>query len=460
MANIGYGKIGRSFKLPLNEDTRGTATGGDSDVRNTLFYLASDNPHHNFFIISKNSGENPQEVGYPENVINLWNKDFSKQHGRNLRAYLKEHEYPGCNINGMIHTFQHETLHEYLFGNIDECILWLGQHGSANSPIPLATNRERESVSQGSFVRYVGYLLTGADEWLTKQREKDEHKDVIWLCPDVRNNIKFRDMKNPVLTGVLAQYYDSQKNRYERFGDKTEPQKPFEWKADGQGDCNIWEGPVEYVYSGIEMTALNELSTYLNPQMYNPLNLYKDKSFGIVLNENKKNTKNSRKQILKEFVLDTGLDTSSIFGVWSDESKLELGLDIEPIHISKLYYEMSKWKSTLTTPASGSGWATSKPWECFLNGVVCFFHKDYDSQGHIVSNLYYKWGEDFNDSPYSKELGSFLRVSSPEELKKKVDMIDHDEDLRIHYVTRQFLHLKYCLEKYQRGIKMINERIN
>ena len=104
-------------------------------------------------------------------------------------------------------------------------------------------------------------------------------------------------------------------------------------------------------------------------------------------------------------------------------------------------------RTTLTTPSSGSGWATAKPWEAFAAGTVCFFHPAYDTQNHILGDAD-AWLQDW------------LRVPTATELWKRVERLNSPDG---YYEWRKIVQLQR--EHFDRALqdltymKMIEERI-
>jgi hypothetical protein len=119
-----------------------------------------------------------------------------------------------------------------------------------------------------------------------------------------------------------------------------------------------------------------------------------------------------------------------------------------------MYETISRWRCTLTTPASGSGWATAKPWESFLAGVICFAHPAYDTQGHIIPTR-----EQLRDYPDGdrKTLFQWLRPPTPVSLQQAVHVVSNDYDTWRFLAEEQ---RRYVDEAYaeMRVIEEIEER--
>jgi hypothetical protein len=147
---------------------------------------------------------------------------------------------------------------------------------------------------------------------------------------------------------------------------------------------------------------------------------------------------------MKDWVLP--LQPDWVHGKWSKESLRSLGIDIKPAPWSEYYTTLQSVKCTFTTPSSGSGWTTLKPWEAFGCGTVCFFHPAYDTQNNALE------GADPN-------LVEWLRVSSPAQLQKRVDAACNDEDTWRWLVQKQREHYDRSMERLP-YLDIINARLD
>jgi hypothetical protein len=77
---------------------------------------------------------------------------------------------------------------------------------------------------------------------------------------------------------------------------------------------------------------------------------------------------------------------------------------------------------------------------------VCFFHPKYDDQNNILS-----------DAP--KELQDWLRVESPEQLKKRVDYLGQNESAWHWIIDAQRAHFEQRYEETHGGIIAIEKRL-
>jgi len=445
---IGYGKIGRSWKL---DPTKGTTTGGDADVARALHVLSRLYPQDEFVLVGRNSGENPQEVGYPENVTNPWetsrgllarvNAEYKRLSGDDETG---KRPMSTAHLQELMRWHEENTV-PLLFGDLHQVIMWAGQHGSSNIPLPQTSDRSELTYPQDTFIHYASYLFLGMNAWVA---EAPDERDVIWLNPDPRNYLKFRDLKEPLKNPVIAQFDQTRQLKHERYGDETEPPKGIKWDKQG----GVWVAKQTSVYGALELTALPHPSL---------VTLSTDHAarydFGMIVNENRAyGGKLDRGPVIKDWVLQFWPD-AEVFGKWSDKGKEILGRpDIRPCPYEYLGQVLQRWRATLTTPASGSGWATAKPWECFAYGTVCFFHPEYDTQGHIVPTIEQLAATDFGDF---HDLFRALRVETPEQLKKRVDWLRDDPAAWQWVIAEQRRYFEQSYALHKGGVRMITERL-
>ena len=77
---------------------------------------------------------------------------------------------------------------------------------------------------------------------------------------------------------------------------------------------------------------------------------------------------------------------------------------------------------------------------------MCFFHPLYDTQGHILA-----------DAP--SELRDWLRVSSPDELRSRVEYLNQHRDAWLWLVRAQRAHYDMAVAE-ARHLRLIDERID
>ena len=418
MKNIGYSKVGRAWKL---DPFKGVTGSGDADVANALHRLAELRPDDTFYLLGRNSGESPQEAGYPANVVNPWQeigpilKDAKIRDNRDYVDFMDEHLRPW-------------------FLRMDEHVVWAGQHGTSNSVIPKVDARDEVTNPQDSMVRYGGFIIDGLNHW----RDVDPYvREEVWLCPDVRNYIKCRDLKWPLQGSVIAQYEQTLKTKHERYGDPMDASAlDAEWAGEG-----VWFANTRYTYDGLELTALDAPDDSITAGWAERL-----LPLGMIVNENRAYVTKDRLSAVQDYVLSSWPD-AEIFGKWSADSLKKLGReDIRPCPAEYMQTTLQRWKCTLTTPASGSGWATAKPWEAFRNRTVCFFHPHYDTQNHVLDGA-------------PDDLRRWLRVDSPEMLRDRVRFMGEAEGAWRWITAMQYEHYVKRYADTQGGVAEINRRL-
>jgi hypothetical protein len=418
---IGYTKIGRSWNLDPN---KWSDIGGDMDVWRALDRLARERSDDTFVLVGRNSGEVPTSVGLPPNVENPWTEQSKLWKSLKIKKDLR----------AVIQWFDDFQLP--LFRELDGLIVWAGQHGTSNTFLPQVGEMWDGKLTnpQDSFVYYGAAIVRGINAFRAADPVSREE---IWLCPDPRNYIKCRDLRWPLRHPVLAQYRETREQKFERYY-YDEPRHP-QFKIKRIDDRHVWVADTQYIPSRLELTMLPDADTI-------PFDLETPRRpFGMIVNENREYVANSRREIMMQWVLPFFRD-AEFYGKWTDKSLDMMDLKIAPIPIPQMFPKLSSWRSTFTTPASGSKWATGKPWEAFLAGTICFFHPLYDAQNAILD------GADPN-------LKKWLRVSTPTDLKKRVGHLMADDSAYKWLANAQREHALAAI-KDARWLRLINERLS
>jgi dCMP deaminase len=450
VAKIGYAKISRSWSL---DPAKATSIGGDIDVINALKRLAIRHPEHEFVLIGKNSAEDPKEFGYPTNVTNpwtAWRENWPSVPAPEKADLMVDHFRK---ISGDMHQ------------QLDHMIVWAGQHGSANSRIPMIGSDwttppgtpDDDVITGGEgilatpqyvFVHYTSWLLDFISRW----REAGPgplYREEIWLCPDPRNYLKCREKRWPLRFPVLSQYDFVKYTKNERYG--RFPPELANLDPTGYRENSLWVSNAAYCYAGLELTAVDAPEGHPFDPRPGP------HAFGMVVNENLQGVKDNRLALLKSWILPNFPD-AEIRGHWTEKSQLDLKKIIQPVPYPEAAATMKSFATTITTPASGSEWATAKPWECFALGSVCFFHPRYDGQGHILPLKNGTIGQAFLTED-SKMLAQYLRVDSAEQLKERVSEVTSNRDLFYAIVTAQRRHYEQAFEHWEGGTLAISQRV-
>lgn len=434
MGLYAYGKIGRSISLT----PKGWGVvGGDSEPPRLLASLAHRNPDDTFIIIST-CRDDPQACGFPPNVVNAWTPDrleWYKQAVSPFQDVMKQVSKTDERMLYAIRSIEHciDALLLPLAEKLDGVIVWAGQHGTANSVLPAVTDRSGIpgfTRPYDSFVFYGGGIFRLINAWRDIDPLKHEE---TWLIADARNYLKARDIKWPQRNPVLGQYNFSRNLHHERFGDNTQPDDGGPWSKSVWKSDHTWLSGVDYVYSGIELCSL--VGAFVPPDPHSPMfRTWADRnSFGLFINEagfhvgqgkeQEANGRLARAPIVKEWVLP--LEPSFIHGKWTTSSLKKLGVDIKPASWNDYFPVLSSVRSTFTTPSSGSGWATTKPWEAFVSGTVCFRHPAYDTQDHIYGQLD-QWAREWLSPP------------TPADLRARIEQLDRDPTTWVSLVHAQY----------------------
>ena len=437
---VGYGKLGRSIQLPVSSWGE---TGGDNEPPILLNKLARAHPEIEFVIVGRNSGGDPRTLGFPTNVTNGWNEDrFTAT--KAIRAKHKDlptRDRMVAISNDLVAATQD------MFVDLDHIIMWLGQHGSTNFPIPVVGKPDEVTQPQEAFINYAGFITQGINHW----RDVDPlGRREIWLCADNRNYLKGRDLKWPI-ESVLAQYDWEKREKQFRYDDMMKPEDWNMYVDSGSqlSEPNVWSNTHRYVYSGLEVCGIPS-STSVS------FDWDGRSSFGIIINEARTYVTVNRLDAMRDWVMP--LQPDWIHGTWSDEGKRSLGLEIVPLPWSEIWSKIQTVRSTFTTPSSGSGWATTKPWEAFACGTVCFFHPKYDDQGHIIPTAAQIRKGEVDHDPELRQLALWLRTETPEQLKKRVDAVNQDRDAWLWLVQAQRRHFDKMMED-NKWMRMIEQRL-
>jgi hypothetical protein len=444
---IGYGKIGRT--IGLTPQSWGVV-GGDDEAPLLLKTLAERWPEHTFVLLGRNSGEVPQDVGFPPNVenpfINLRGDILNLSRGNHSPMTLPE-LYRSA--PGLIQVWAP------VFDTLDHVIMWQGQHGTSNYPIPKTDGSGEITRPQDAFVYYVNPMIGG----INRMMHRDPHYTrVVWLCADPRNLLKARDLAWPP-QDVLGQFEFTKKEKHWRYDEPGDP-KDFGFTGDwvkSDRATNTWHVDHKYVYSQLEICGI--LPEHVNAWFSD--DFHGRDRFGLFINEARAYVKNNRRDAFVDYVLP--LNPDFVHGKWSEKSQEQItalgGPIIEPAPAEVYYDKLRSVKCTLTTPSSGSGWATTKPWQSFATGTVCFFHPEYDTQGHIIPTLNQIAID--GSGHYDEELATlakWLRVEDPEQLHKRVDIINSSYETWLWLArTQRVLYDKACQER--RILNLIGERL-
>lgn len=431
---IGYGKIGRVVEV---SEQKWGQNGGDNEPAVLLLNLAERHPEHTFVVMTRNSGwkpplpniENPWQEWMPE-VSRMGSKLYGGGGDISYEIFYKTIAF-------------YDALTGPAYEELDGIVMWLGQHGTSNSPIPKIKDRSIYTKPQITMTHYTSHAVRGINRW---RRDDPLQREEVWLIADARNYAKGRDLKWPRRHDILGQYNFKREANFERYEDPRTPQECGFVARQGDG---IWFAEDAYHASGLEIVGV---PPDLKPEMP-----WEDRcDFGILINEARGygiRPEMTRLHAMQNYVWP--LEPMWVHGNWSKESLAKMGRSITPIPYGDIFAKMQLTKSTFTTPSSGSQWATAKPWECFGTGVICFFHPMYDTQGHIIAkdpNDYEPW------DPELAHLARWLRVKDPEDLAKKVKAVDSSRETYEWLAAKQY-EIFTQAQQTQRCIGRIEDRL-
>lgn len=407
---IAYGKLGRAMQV---ERALASNVGGDIEVVNLLDRLLKDG--HEVHIVGRSQGHRDPflyggryidqwDDGVFEGVPRLSNSDRALTDG--FKAY---------------DSFLRNAV--YKLPKFDAILLWIGQHGTSLAPVPGiqkdgTTTPMLNDVVYGHPVSLVSNIL----------RERDGVR-TTWLCPDPRNVIKHRGLWHNDQAPVLAQF-----NTTRNFST---------WDERVEGG-RLGRSTIQYNYSGIEMLAVQHVQPTPEGRARR-LASPPETAFGLLSNEGYNNLGTKGRCHLVKTWLD-GVDCE-IFGTWSEKSQVELNRRISPVPHNHVLGTLQRWRSTLTLPATAGGWATSKPWECFLAGIVCFRHPDYDSQDHIYGKH------------MPEDLRRFLSPLTSHAFRERVKRLENVELWR-QIVKDQWAYLDASRERMDGGFSEISRVVH
>ncbi len=404
---IAYGKLGRSIPLTLEDASN---VGGDIEVVR-LFDILRQN--HEVHLVTRNRGSKHA------NVVNHWEENGKSLFGKAVKASRGMQRFPDDP-----HWLEYSRIVRegaLQLPAFDAWFIWLGQHGSTLSYLPRVQKAKlNDPRLQGktrpliSDVNY-GYPIIEILNQLDVQPN--------WLCPDPRNRIKFRDLNNPSQQPILAQYNTQKANTFY------------------SPEHGIRKGSTQYQYAGIELLAVPPPE---NKGQYFSWTSHNERDpFGILVNEGYHNLgpKHNRVEFVKRWLW--GLEPYEIFGHWSAPSQVALKREIEPVPLSRVHDTLMRWRSTITFPATGTGWATAKPWECFKAGTICFRHPKYDTQEHIYGKH------------MPEELRSFLSPLSTTRMQERIKELENYERWQ-HFARMQYQYLWESYDRLQYGAKAIH----
>jgi hypothetical protein len=416
--------------------------GGDVEPPRLLDTLARRHPEDEFYLLGRTAAEDPESFGLPGNVINPW-VDLDVER----KALMSNPDRNGSQLSmDMRRRFVawNDQRILPLWADLDAVVVWLGQHGSVHAPdIPKVhgTWHEKDLVTpQDWAVLYGAPVIRGIN--MFRKKNPLEYEEV-WLVSDARNYLKAHDLKWPLRHPILAQYEFERDFWVQRYGDARTPEETgFGGHVTGtdKGQGTHWRTRAEYVPSTLEICGI--LPEHTGVKFDD--NFGRKYHFGLFINEARAVSGIQRADVVREWVRYASPDW--IHGQWTPKGIERAGVaDIQPLAADLYFPQIQNTRCTFTTPSSGSGWATTKPWEAFGAGTVCFKHPGYDTQNHVYGR-------------FSEDVRTWLCPKTPRELLARIDALENDEATWRYLVTAQREVFDAAVTNLQH-VRMIEERI-
>lgn len=433
---IGYGRLGRNMSF---EEGKWGVVGGDCEPPRLLDTLARRHPDDEFVLIGRTSPVVPQEFGMSDNVTNPWIEWDAER-----KALTGSKDRDGTQLSmdarrRFVQWVDRTVLP--VCADLDGMIFWLGQHGSVHATdIPKVKGTMTDTVTpQDWAVMYGAMVIRGINMF----RAKDPwNREEVWLCTDARNYLKPHDLKWPLRHPILAQYEFTRDFNVHRYGDFRTPEEAG-WQDYVHGtypDSNHWKCRANYIAPTLEIGGLLPQHSKIGFAD----NYDREHHFGLFINEARATSGPDRPTIVRDWVRLNSPEW--MHGQWSAKG-LQTAMvdDISPLPVDRYFDQLRATRCTFTTPSSGSGWVTAKPWEAFACGVVCFRHPEYDTQ-----NVAY--------GRFSESVRDWLSPRSPRELYARLEYLDRDEATWKWLVNEQRRVYDEAVEKLEH-VQVIESRI-
>lgn len=267
---------------------------------------------------------------------------------------------------------------------IDFCVMMVGQVGSVTIPDKIKKVRDIDDTKPASVLDMTKWYVTPISTWLneTKPRYVEIVNDPRYTMRQSRDLFHLPEVS-------LGQYdYTYTTNAITSYEDQTRIERK-----------------VESTYAGMETAFCGDY------EYSKDFNTERSTNIMIVLNEGKP----SRYDMLDEWILQHFNDVD-IYGKWEDSRAKKDARFRGSKNINDIQKMLSDVKYTFIIPIA-KGWVTSKYIEMIHAGVIPFFHPTYDEQGHTG-------------------VPDFFRPKTPEELRKRIEMLNADENLYKESITK------------------------
>lgn len=427
--------------MTSNTDRWGVV-GGDCEPPRLLDTLARRHPEDTFYLLGRTPPENPQELGQPDNVVNPWQ---AWDEERKQIMSNPERSGSGLSINvqrKFVRWVDERILPVY--GQMDALVVWIGQHGSVHAPdIPPihGTWEPGQFVTpQDWAILYGSMVIRGINMFRARDPLKYEE---VWLISDARNHLKGHDLKWPLRHPILGQYRFSRDIWTQRYNDARTPEECGFGdivKGTDKGSHTHWRSATHYVPSALEICGILPQHTAVKFDD----NYERPHHFGLFINEARAVSGVQRADVVRDWV--RLCSPSWIHGQWTKKGIDLAGVEsIEPLDAALYFDQIKATRCTFTTPSSGSGWATTKPWEAFSQGTVCFRHPGYDTQDLIYGR-------------FDAAVRDWLSPSDVRGLYARLEALERNESTWRWLVTEQQRVWQEAVTEL-RHVKMIEDRI-
>lgn len=346
------GKIGKSIKF----NSAAWSASGDNEAPSLIKKIAELNPADKFIIISKSDYSSTVEThNLPKNL-----------------HYI----YFGATIHeSSDFKFVYEKLKNE---KIDGCFIFAGPNGPVNIPdFSYSRTKLKDGVKIHSKTINICKLYVAPIYYYLN------NSNIKWVL--IANDPRYIKQGNDLLNlpkKILSQY------------DEDVMMQNF----DNIEDQNYQKTKIYASYSEVE--KIFSIDKVINT------NFNRNKKFMIVLNEGNNGVK-SRFAELKKYVLNYFPDVE-IYGKWSESIVKHDDRFKGALKFNDMQRKLKDVKYTFIIPIK-PGWVTSKYIEMISNGIIPFFHPDYDSQLHI-------------------NVPDFIRIKSTHELIEKINFLENNND--------------------------------
>ncbi len=361
------GKLANAVKF---DSKKWSGNGGDQDVALTFEAIARNNPDIDFIVISRNDIRKQPYGKLPSNLKDVYNTEKAP-HSSTSDLYRRDYVW--------------NSLSEYVKKDqIIDIILFSGMVSTSQLGIVRRKDGEFAKILN-MFGMYIGPIVRFLNM-----------SNLPWkmIMTDIRYDRSPSDCTNPPKV-IYAQYDDVVD--YDYVVDWLKPEEKTHVTTD-------------IVYKGIEKQALLSKEFQYDKFMKLPDITKKNIDFVMILNETDGATAKLRYEYVTSYV--ANIENMELYGKWSNKNIINQEYYKGLLTFEDMKKKIASVKYTLMLPTSQPKHVTPKYIESLSQNVLPFFHPDYDVN-------------DYSDAP------KYLRVSSPEELKEKIEELNNNTQMYI-----------------------------